>query len=293
MRYSDYQEQKVRGTFDFPVEFHYVDKTHPRYQMPFHWHIDCELLFVVSGHFSLSLNEDTYSLSAGDTALIQDGVLHGGTPTDCVYECIDLDLNALLHGSTVCKKEMEDMQSHRVEVQRIFQSDTPEAAVIRQMFETVRKREAGYACITEGLLLQLFGLIIQNHRYTVSTPLSAHGKKRIRQLKNALGLIREQYSQPLSLEALADAAEMSPKYFCRFFAQMTGRTPIDYLNHYRVECAGEQLLYSADSVTDIARGCGFNDLSYFVKTFKKYKGVTPKQFRKGAGECTSPTCTDS
>ena len=282
MSYSDYQEQKVRGTFDFPVEFHQVDEAHPRYQMPFHWHIDYELLRVVSGHLSLSLNEDTYSLSSGDTALIQDGVLHGGTPTDCVYECIDLDLNALLHGSTVCKKELEDVQSHRVELQRIFRSDTAEAAVIRQMCDTIQNREQGYACMIEGLLLQLIGLLIQNHRYTGSSPLSGRGSKRIRQLKNALGLIREQYSTPLSLEALAEAAEMSPKYFCRFFAEMTGRTPIDYLNYYRVECACEQLLYSDDSVTDIALSCGFNDLSYFVKTFKKYKGVTPKQFRKGA-----------
>ena len=128
MSYLDYQEQKTRGTFDFPIEFHHVDKSHPRYQMPFHWHIDYELLRVVSGHLSLSLNEDTYSLSAGDTALIQDGVLHGGTPTDCVYECIDLDLGAFVGGNAVCKKELENVQNHQIELQRIFRKDTQEAA---------------------------------------------------------------------------------------------------------------------------------------------------------------------
>ena len=34
------------------------------------------------------------------------------------------------------------------------------------------------------------------------------------------------------------------------------------------------------SVTDIAINCGFNDVSYFIKTFKKYKGITPKQYIK-------------
>ena len=282
MSYSDFHEQKTRGTFDFPIEFHHVDKSHPRYQMPFHWHIDYELLRVVSGHLSLSLNEDTYSLSAGDTALIQDGVLHGGTPTDCVYECIDLDLNAFIGGNSVCKKELENVQNHQIELQRIFRKDTQEAAVLWQLFDTLCAQEHGFACITQGLLLQFIGLMIQNHCYQSAAPLSGHGNKRIRQLKNALGLIRERYNTPLSLEELAAAAEMSPKYFCRFFAEMTGRTPIDYLNYYRVECACEQLLYSDETVTDIALGCGFNDLSYFVKTFKKYKGVTPKRFRKGA-----------
>lgn len=282
MSYLDYQEQKTRGTFDFPIEFHHVDKSHPRYQMPFHWHIDYELLRVVSGHLSLSLNEDTYSLSAGDTALIQDGVLHGGTPTDCVYECIDLDLSAFVGGNAVCKKELENVQNHQIELQRIFRKDTQEAAVLWQLFDTLCAQENGFACITQGLLLQFIGLMIQNRRYHGAVPLSGRGDKRIRQLKNALGLIREQYSAPITLEELAAAAEMSPKYFCRFFAEMTGRTPIDYLNYYRVECACEQLLYSDETVTDIALGCGFNDLSYFVKTFKKYKGTTPKQFRKGA-----------
>ena len=137
-----------------------------------------------------------------------------------------------------------------------------------QLFDTLCAQENGFACITQGLLLQFIGLMIQNHCYQGAAPLSGRGNKRIRQLKNALGLIRERFNTPLSLEELAAAAEMSPKYFCRFFAEMTGRTPIDYLNYYRVECACEQLLYSDETVTDIALGCGFNDLSYFVKTFK-------------------------
>ena len=206
MSYLDYQEQKTRGTFDFPIEFHHVDKSHPRYQMPFHWHIDYELLRVVSGHLALSLNEDTYSLSAGDTALIQDGVLHGGTPTDCVYECIDLDLSAFVGGNAVCKKELENVQNHQIELQRIFRKDTQEAAVLWQLFDTLCAQENGFACITQGLLLQFIGLMIQNRRYHGAVPLSSRGDKRIRQLKNALGLIREQYSAPITLEELAAAA---------------------------------------------------------------------------------------
>lgn len=84
----------------------------------------------------------------------------------------------------------------------------------------------------------------------------------------------------LTLGNLAEAADMSPKYFCRFFSEMTGKTPIEYLNYYRIECAAEQLLYTDDLVTDIALNCGYNDLSYFVKTFKKYKSQTPNNSEK-------------
>ena len=73
---------------------------------------------------------------------------------------------------------------------------------------------------------------------------------------------------------------MNPKYFCRFFRQITLRTPIDYLNYYRIECAREQLAATDASITEVALGCGFNDISYFTKTFKKYMGLTPRQYMK-------------
>ena len=61
---------------------------------------------------------------------------------------------------------------------------------------------------------------------------------------------------------------------------MTSKKPMEYLNSYRVEKAAAKLLTSDASITDIAYSCGFNDLSYFIKTFKSLKGVTPARFRK-------------
>ena len=85
---------------------------------------------------------------------------------------------------------------------------------------------------------------------------------------------------PLTLEEISGSVNMSPKYFCRFFHEMTHRTPIDYLNYYRIERACYQLITTNLSITEIAYASGFNDLSYFIKTFKKYKGTTPKKYLK-------------
>lgn len=293
MRYFDCQEQKNRGTFRFPIEFHHVDCAHPRYQMPFHWHMDYELIRVVSGVFTLSLDAQTLHLHAGDAVLIQDGVLHGGIPVDCVYECIDFDLTAFLQSSAIPARQIDDILNHRVLWQSTFPNGSDEACLIHRLFDTLGAPPNGVEFLTQGLIFELLGILLQNHRFQETDTRSVRGDRRIRQLKNALRLIREQYGTALTLERLSAAAEMSPKYFCRFFAELTGRTPIDYLNYYRVECACTQLLYSDESVTEIALSCGFNDLSYFVKTFKRYKGVTPKQFRKGEILCESTTCCDS
>ena len=64
----------------------------------------------------------------------------------------------------------------------------------------------------------------------------------------------------------------------RFFKELVGKTPIDYLNFYRIERACEMLISGEKNITETAFECGFNDISYFIKTFKKYKGIPPKQY---------------
>lgn len=86
-----------------------------------------------------------------------------------------------------------------------------------------------------------------------------------------LSKIKNDYSQPLTLSELAETARLNPQYLCRAFRQVTGKTPIDYLNYYRIECAAEKLCYTNLSVTEIALSCGFNDLSYFNRLFKRHK----------------------
>ena len=54
---------------------------------------------------------------------------------------------------------------------------------------------------------------------------------------------------------------------------MTHQTPMDYLNRQRIERACYEISTTDDSITDIAYRNGFNDLSYFIRTFKKYKGT--------------------
>ena len=99
-------------------------------------------------------------------------------------------------------------------------------------------------------------------------------------LKRAIACIRERYSEQLSVDEIAASTGFSTKYFCAFFKRMTEKTPIEYLNIYRIEKAARRLLATDDSVTDIAYSTGFNDLSYFIKTFKALKGVTPNSYRK-------------
>lgn len=99
-------------------------------------------------------------------------------------------------------------------------------------------------------------------------------------MKSVLEYIRTHYASKLPLSELASVAQMSPEHFCRVFHSVTGRSPIDYVNYYRVECAAELLYYTDESITEIAYRCGFSDLSYFYRIFRRYKGAAPNDYRK-------------
>lgn len=285
MNYFAYHETKSRGRFDFPIEYHYVDAFHPRYAMPFHWHMEYELILVLKGTFSLSLESENMLLKPGDSVLVPEGVIHGGTPNECIYECIVFDLNRIVQERSILNSTLSYTLGH-CNLQNVYASGTDACEIVKKLFTALRGKNPGYELISTGLLYELMGTIVQKQLYINGDEKHTKNSKRTKQLKKALQLIRSGYENQITLQNLADEAGMAPKYFCRIFNEITGRTPIDYLNYYRIECAGERLILTDESITDIALSCGFNDLSYFSRMFKKYKGLSAKEFRQ-AGQKSS------
>ena len=280
MRYLAIHEHAVRGTFDFPIQLYYVDKTHPRYEMPFHWHMEHELILVLQGTLRLSVDGEPFVLKEGDCMLIADGSIHGGTPKDCIYECLVFDLERFLAGTTTCGQRVALLTEGDARLEGKFPAGTQAAAIVNQLFQAMETERPGYELTTMGLLWQLWGELLGKRLLGTAEPGLPRDMHRAQAVKNVLRRIRSSYSQPLTLEDLAAEAALEPKYFCRVFRQITGRTPINYLNYYRVECAAELLCTTQGSITDIALECGFGDVSYFSRMFRRYKGQTPGQYRR-------------
>ena len=203
MNFGEFQEKKSRGTFDFPIELHHVTKEHPRYQMPFHWHMDYELIRVLKGSLVLSLNEETLNLTENSgIVLVCDGVLHGGMTVDCVSECLDFALNEYLRGCSAGKKDIDDEQSHRIILDNFFAVDSEEYKTANRLFDTFIEEKKGYEFIIQGLLFELMGQILGNHRYKISDDETYKSLKRIRQFKSSLKIIREKYVAQIFLPFL-------------------------------------------------------------------------------------------
>lgn len=280
MKYLDFKENKQRGTFDFPIEFYHVDKNHINYVMPYHWHIEYEIIRILEGTFTILLDEKELCAQAGDIILIQDGVLHGGNPCNCVYECIVFDINLILKDNNICTKIISEIIDHTLVINNFFSKKNIEIHdITSDLFDAINKKYPGYEFTVQGKLYELLGLIIKNNFYSYNN-VDKLKQSQILKFKKAINLIETSYSSDITLDDLSHAAGMSTKYLCRFFNKMIKKTPIEYLNYYRIEIACHKLTTTDLSVTDIAFSCGFNDLSYFIKTFKKSKGITPKKYKK-------------
>ena len=97
--------------------------------------------------------------------------------------------------------------------------------------------------------------------------------------KKAIRYISKNFPQNLTLDMVAGHVHLNPAYFSTLFKQATGSTFKEYLNMVRIE-ESKRLLANTDySIIDIALATGFEDQSYFYKVFKKYTGLTPKQYR--------------
>lgn len=275
MQYLDRKETKRHGTDDFPLEHYHVDIKHPRYSMRYHWHREAELLYVIDGNFPLILDGNEVNVSAGELCFISGGVLHGGEPVDCVYECIVFNSISILGQNSSPREYITKVEATipsgncKFDLKREGIEDT-----VKGIFRAAREKEYGWELRITAGLCDFYAFALN----AVESYDKTYNPRSLRQVKTAIEYIEANYQNPVTLEELARVAGLSPKYFCRYFKSLTHRTPIDYLNFYRVEKACLLLDEGGFSVTDVAYKCGFNDASYFVRTFKKYKGRPPKQY---------------
>ncbi len=94
--------------------------------------------------------------------------------------------------------------------------------------------------------------------------------------------IRENLGQDFSVESLADKACMSKSHFFKCFKNTFGVSPIEYVNAERIKQAKKLLLDHRKTLSEVCFQIGFNNLSYFIRQFKRHEQMTPTQFRKAA-----------
>lgn len=121
----------------------------------------------------------------------------------------------------------------------------------------------------------------------INRPLKKRDKK-IQQIEIYVSL---HYNHDIPIDEIASLVHMNRSSFCVFFKRMKGISFTNYLNTYRMDIACRLLSTTDKSVSEIAYGVGFNNLSHFCRTFLKYKEVSPTKYRNRMGHGHSDITT--
>ena len=129
-----------------------------------------------------------------------------------------------------------------------------------------------------AIVLQIMKLLCLEH----STPRDfEHIDSKISfSIKKAIDFITTNHEKDISLDDVADHVGLNKYYFAHEFRNITGFTFVAYLNKLRCEMAKRLLITNKTSISEVAKQCGFNSKSYFAKTFKKYMGLLPNEYRQ-------------
>jgi AraC-like DNA-binding protein len=122
----------------------------------------------------------------------------------------------------------------------------------------------------------------------ISTSLSQIAPSPPDSIALAIEYIKNNLDQPLGRDEVARACNMSYGYFSKVFHQRTGHTFSELLNKFRFERACAILEETGLNMNQVALECGFSDQSYFSKVFRRYAGISPKEYRRRQ---SSPTAS--
>ena len=285
LEYENYQEKILHGVPLFPyitylcsipLDFGYV---------PMHWHDEMEIIYIKKGKGTITVDFAQHTVSAGDIALILPGQLHsiGQFESESMeYENIIFRLSMLMgdNGDGCTVHFLKPLQEGQAKNPVLIQRNQPDHEVFGKVIQELDRfseiRGNGYQLAVKGqLFLFLYYAYGRGILFTEKKP--GHAREKI---KGILEYIREHFGEEITIRQAAELCFYSESHFMKYFKQYAGMPFIQYLNDYRLTRAGEYLKMTEENVTQIALKCGFENLSYFNRLFRRKFGVTPRQYRE-------------
>jgi AraC-like DNA-binding protein len=159
----------------------------------------------------------------------------------------------------------------------LFSKDTVRNIVPRLESLTCSR---GFESVLELMsILQELSLSTDMQTLSQATPLESLPDLKSRRLEKVFDYIRANYDQDISLKDIAGLVNMPEVSFSRFFKKRTGKTFVDNLNELRLGHATRMLISTSYTIAEISYKCGYNNLSYFNRIFKRKNNCTPSEFR--------------
>ena len=265
LRYEEYTDTKRQVPFVLNENIHRTAILRSKNQ---NWHENIEIQFCKEGEGFVLIDGKCHTFSKGDIALIDSGAIHDTfTDTNMIYSCIIVSTN-------FCKQMGID--HHNLSFVPLLRNEKL-TALLEEFCDIYKKETSLRIARLSQLLLEILIEIVEG--YSSVKDMASMEQKELETVKKVLLYIRENYRTKITLDSIAKHVLTDKYTLCKIFKKSTGQTIFENINIYRCMRAAEYIA-EGTGVLEAANLCGFENNSFFSKTFKKYMGVLPSKFAK-------------
>lgn len=266
-----------------------------------------ELMFLYQGEAYITVDKDNYILYPGDFIFLRpDQIFSSRTNPDnpCRYYIIHFKLDnpidilteetAIMQINDAIKgfnyHDIYDIfEMPQINFKRIYLSDMHNLGNSKDnIFDLLEKAvsernqlnlssEIMMSCYLCEILIMLSRLTIENLKIDF---IFNHANEIPRTIHEAVYFIHENYTKQIGLKDICKYLGVSPQYLIRTFKKKLSRSPLEYINLFRISRAKDMLKYTSLTVKEITYEIGMQNPFYFSRLFRKIVDMTPTEFRK-------------
>lgn len=270
---ADLRENKRHGSADFP--FHMITHTDQTgdYRVPLHWHPEVEVIYVEYGVLTLYCDDNDYHLTKGDLFIINSNSLHAIN-----------GLSQSRHHAIIFHPKLLDFNYYDRAQEEYIQPITSNVFHFRQtilkhkdfepLLDSLLNNEQQDPLLIKILLYQIIFKL-----YRLNAIVKEVSEEKLGNIRIIISYIQSHYAEKIRLSDIAQFVGYSSNYVCKYFKKKMGITVFQYLNQYRIYHSLHLLKKTDKTILEIALECGFENDSYYIKTFKSIMKQTPKKYR--------------
>ena len=281
--YFELKENKPHGTKDDPFSTYHIENAGRSFQIPVHWHDEFEIIYVRSGFLTVSISGESYIGKTGEAFVVSPGNLHlmgAQTGTVDYYTFLfPLKYISFRTDDMLDEKLLEPLNSGHLMIGPRVKDTAKE--LCEQLIEIyMAKKDESESKITTQIrtkiILLQFILEMWKKGFVIENDTS--GRNTVE--KEMVSYIQQNFTGKISLREFGEQFHLSEKYISRYFKEHFHITLSQYVTYLRLEHA-KQLLQDTDiPVTDVAMQSGYQNVSYFIRSFQKAYAVSPLKYRK-------------
>lgn len=252
-----------------PFIFHFIELRNVITLTP-NWHNNVEILYFTEGQGKVFCGGEKYDVKEHDIFVINSNTLHDILTDDVIkYYCLIVDNDFCMENGIDCTELDYSYHAGTIESERIYRK------IVDEINGEAQFKEAGVRAAVLELMVYL------SRNFSVPASKNESSLKSINEnIQLAIGYMRTHIDKKITLEEISEEVGLSKFHFSREFKRVTGLTIVSYMNILRCRNAKKMLSKNEYSIHEIASKCGFENDSYFSRTFKKYIGVLPSEYMR-------------